>query len=170
MHKLEEGELEFDFTTALNSLKFDQKDPTLPNYHDLQNMARVDFIVEMQNDIYFIEVKDPSNPRAVNRAGFMQKIVNGTLVSSLKNKYLYTFFFRWAENRLKKSVHYLCLITLDSADILTINSQLKQIYLVKQLSTNSSRWSRVPLASCQVHNITTWSAVFPDWPITRTTP
>ena len=47
-------------------MKFDQNDPSHPEYYGLQNMPRVDFIVEMEEEIYFIEVKDPKRPDAVD--------------------------------------------------------------------------------------------------------
>jgi len=169
MSKLRENALEIDFTGALHAMKFDQNDPAQPAYHDLQNMPRVDFVVELQDSIYFIEVKDPGRPDAVDIGGtkLLKKIVSGTLEASLIEKYLFTFFFRWAEDRLNKSVHYISLITLESAMLLTISDGIeKQLSL---LSKKSSRWTRLPLASCQVHNIDTWAAVFPRWPVTRIT-
>ncbi len=171
MHELDEGKLKFNFTDAEKSMKFDQSDSSLPNYHDLNNMPRVDFIVELQDDIYFIEVKDPGQPGAAdaNSTKFFKKVVDGTLVASLVEKYIFTFLFRWAEVALNKSVHYVCLITLDSSSLLPIMEDLNNQF-AQHLNTSSIRWNRLPLASCQVHNITTWTAVFPDWPITRITP
>ena len=167
MNKLEENGLEFDFTDALHVLKFDQKDPSHSEFHDLQNMPRVDFVVELHNSIYFIEVKDPGRPDAVDVGAtkFLKKIENGTLESSLIEKYIYTLIFRWAENKLDKSIHYVSLMTLESGQLMPILDRLeKQLVL---LSKKSIRWNRSPLLSCQIHNIETWAAVFPKWPVTR---
>ena len=46
---------EFDFTDATDAFLFDQQDASLPNYHDLPDFSRVDFIVELPEDILFIE-------------------------------------------------------------------------------------------------------------------
>ena len=169
MNKLQEDGLQIDFVGAKHAMKFDQNDPTHPEYHDLQNMPRVDFIVEMEDAIYFVEVKDPGRPDAVDVGGtkLLKKIVDGTLEASLIEKYLFSFFFRWAERRLEKSVHYISLITLESPLLQPIIDGLDR--QLTHLSKKSVRWNREPLASCQVHNIETWEAVFPDWPVTRLT-
>lgn len=151
-------------------MKFDQNDPTQPEYHDLQNMPRVDFIVETEEAIYFIEVKDPGRPDAVDIGGtkLLKKIVDGTLEASLIEKYIFSFFFRWAERRLEKSIHYVSLITLDSPMLQPIIDGLEKQLI--NFSKKSIRWEREPLASCQVHNLETWQAVFPHWPVTRLVP
>lgn len=169
MAKLTENGLQIDFVgvDAAHAFKFDQNDKTLPNYHDLQNMPRVDFIVELTDSIYFIEVKDPGRPDAIDIGGtkLLRKIVDGTLEASLIEKYLFSFFFRWAEDHLSKSVHYVSLITLESGLLQPIITALDT--QLSKLSARSARWIREPLASCQVHNIETWEAVFPEWPVTR---
>ena len=116
MKKLEEGGLEIEFTNAQSTLKFDQNDMAHADFHDLQNMPRVDFIVELPEAIFFVELKDPGQPDAIDDSGsrFLKKIENGTLEASLIEKYLFSFFFRWAENELDKSIHYICLITIES--------------------------------------------------------
>lgn len=167
MNKLEENSLQIDFVGAQSAMKFDQKDPAHLEYHDLKNMPRVDFIVETKEAIYFIEVKDPGRPDAVDVGAtkLLKKIVAGTLEASLIEKYIFSFFFRWAERRLEKSVHYISLITLESPMLQPISDGLER--QLTHLSKNSVRWEREPLASCQVHNLETWQAVFPDWPVTR---
>lgn len=169
MHKLHENGLQIDFVGAKHAMKFDQNDPGHPEYHDLQNMPRVDFIVEMEEDIYFIEVKDPGRPDAVDVGSkkFFKKIVDGTLEASLIEKYIYSFFFRWAERRLEKSVHYISLITMESALLQPIMEGVEK--QLANLAKKSVRWVREPLATCQVHNIETWQAVFPHWPVKRLT-
>jgi hypothetical protein len=169
VNKLQENGLQINFIGAQHVMKFDQNDPEHSEYHDLQNMPRVDFIVEMEKDIYFVEVKDPGRPDAVDIGAtkLLKKIVAGTLEASLIEKYLFSFFFRWAERRLEKSVHYVSLITLESALLQPIIDGLERQMI--NLSKKSVRWEREPLASCQVHNIETWQAVFPHWPIKRLT-
>ena len=167
MNKLEENGLQIDFVGAQYAMKFDQNNPGHPEYHDLQNMPRVDFIVETEEAIYFVEVKDPGRPDAVDVGGtkLLKKIVDGTLEASLIEKYIFSFFFRWAERRLEKSVHYVSLITLESPMLQPIIDGLERQLI--NFSKKSVRWDREPLASCQVHNLETWQAVFPHWPVTR---
>lgn len=165
--KLAENDLEIDFTNVSVALKFDQTDAAHADFHDIGTMPRVDFVVEFNDEIYFVEIKDPGqpNPVDVGNAKLLKKIANGTLEASLVEKYLYSFFYRWAEDRLQKSVHYVCLITLESPMLLPIAEGLEK--QLKLLASRSRRWVRKPLASCQVHNIDTWNTVFPDWPVTR---
>jgi hypothetical protein len=167
VNKLEENSLQIDFVGAQSAMKFDQKDPAHLEYHDLKNMPRVDFIVETEEAIYFIEVKDPGRPDAVDVGAtkLLKKIVTGTLEASLIEKYIFSFFFRWAERRLEKSVHYISLITLESPMLQPISDGLERQLI--NFSKKSTRWEREPLASCQVHNLETWQAVFPHWPVTR---
>ncbi len=167
MNRLVEDDLQIDFVGAEHVLKFDQNDSVHPEFHDLPNMPRVDFIVEMEDSIYFVEVKDPGRPDAVDVSStkFLRKVVAGTLEASLIEKYLYSFFFRWAETQLEKSVHYISLITLESPLLQPIIDGLER--QLTNFSRKSIRWNREPLASCQVHNIETWQVAFPHWPITR---
>ncbi|MFI8643912.1 hypothetical protein ACIGJK_03785 [Pseudomonas iridis] len=167
---LTEDGLQINFNGAQRAMKFDQKDPSLPDFHDLQNMPRVDFIVETDKSIYFIEIKDPGRPDAVDVGGtkLLKKIVSGTLEASLIEKYIFSFFYRWAECELDKSVHYVSLITLESALLQPIVDGMERLMI--NFSKKSHRWSREPLASCQIHNIETWQAVFPHWPVTRLAP
>ena len=167
MKKLVEDRLQIDFTDAIDAFKFDQNDPTHVDFHDIGTMPRVDFVVEMEHEIFFIELKDPGRPDAVDIGStkLLKKIENGTLDASLIEKYLFTFFFRWAENKLHKSIHYICLITLESPQLLPLTERLET--QLAHFFNSSVRWVRKPLASCQVHNIETWTGVFPNWPVKR---
>ena len=53
-----EGELHFDFQKTLHAMLFDQQKSGEDNYHDIEEMPRVDFIVEKEDELFFIEVKD----------------------------------------------------------------------------------------------------------------
>lgn len=169
MNEHEELDLAIAFKNAETPpIKFDQKDRNHADYHDLANMPRVDFIVEVDNAIYFIELKDTNRPDAADlgSATFMKKIADGKLEQSLAEKYLYTFFFRWAEDKLdKKQVHYVCLITLDDPMVNILADDLATT--LRHLMNSSKRWMRQPLASCQVHSLQSWAEAFPEWPIRR---
>lgn len=166
MNELEELDLAITFTNAVVlPLKFDQRDSNHAEFHDLANMPRVDFVVELDSDIYFIELKDTSRPDAADVGGatFMKKIANGKVEQSLAEKYLYTFFFRWAEMQLNKQVHYVCLITLEDPMVNILADDLATT--LRHLLKPSKRWSLQPLASCQVHSLQSWTETFPEWPI-----
>ena len=168
MNELEELDLAIDFQdAAVPPLKFDQQDRNLADYHDLENMPRVDFVVELDSDIYFIELKDTNRPDAADPGGatFMKKIANGKVEQSLAEKYLYTFFFRWAEGKLNKHIHYVCLITLEDPMVNILADDLAKT--LRHLRTPSGRWIKKPLASCQIHSLQSWKETFPQWPVRR---
>lgn len=62
--KLRERDLEIDFTNAIDAIVFDQMKADQPGYHGIGQMHRVDFVVELEEAILFVEVKDPGNPKA----------------------------------------------------------------------------------------------------------
>jgi len=168
MNELEELDLAIAFKNAVAPpMKFDQRDDNHNDFHDLVNMPRVDFVVELDNEVYFIELKDTNRPDAADLGGatFMKKIANGKVEQSLAEKYLYTFFFRWAESQLNKQVHYVCLITLEDPMVNILADDLATT--LRHLLKSSKRWTRQPLASCQVHSLQSWAEAFPEWPIRR---
>lgn len=167
MHKLREKDIEIDFAGALNALRFDQDDRNSPEYHDLRNMNRVDFVVETEQLIYFIEVKDPSRADLddVKRKPILRKIQSGELEDSYVNKYICTFLFRWAEGKLDKSVRYIVLVTLEAPLLLSLNECLQNRF--DRVRRKSNRWIRLPLESCEAHNLDTWNKCYPMWPVSR---
>jgi len=165
--KLEERGIEIEFTDALDAIIFDQMDRNHPNYHGISDMHRVDFVVEFPLDIVFVELKDPANPRArpESIADFHREIQNGTLAHTLAEKFVDTFFYRWAEDKLSKHVHYLCLVTLEHELLQSLSDDLAR--RLSPAGKVSSRWQRHPLRSCHIFNIQTWNQSFPKWPAKR---
>lgn len=111
--KLRERDLEIDFTDAIDAIVFDQMKANKPNYHGIAEMHRVDFVVELEEAILFVEVKDPGNPRAQAEGleKFYAELKSGTLGDTFAAKFIDTFLYRWAEERLHKPVHYISLVT-----------------------------------------------------------
>lgn len=167
MLRLREKDIEIDFAGALNAFRFDQDDSNSPEYHDLRNMNRVDFVVETEDLIYFIEVKDPGRADLDDekRKPILRKLENGDLEDSYVNKYICTFLFRWAEGKLEKSVRYLILITWEAPLILSLNECLQRRF--DRIRRKSTRWIRLPLDSCEAHNLDTWNESYPKWKATR---
>lgn len=165
--KLRERDIEIDFTNAVDTLVFDQMKSGQPNYHGIGEMHRVDFIVELDEAILFVEVKDPGNPKAQEKGlqKFRDELNDGTLSSTFASKFIDSFFYRWAEDRLSKEIHYLSLVTLEGEVLPNFSDEI-----AKKLSPtdkNSPRWKRHPVKNCQVFNIETWNENFPKWPVTR---
>ena len=96
--KLRERDLEIDFTDAIDAIVFDQMKADKPGYHGVGQMHRVDFVVELEKAILFVEVKDPGNPKAQAEglAKFHGELQDGTLSDTFAAKFIDTFLYRWA--------------------------------------------------------------------------
>lgn len=165
--KLRERDIEIEFTDAIDGLVFDQMNSGQPNYHGIGEMHRVDFIVEFPEAIVFVEVKDPGNPLAQEKGlrKFQGDLNGGTLSSTFASKFIDSFFYRWAENKLSKTVHYLSLVTLENEVLPNLSDEIAR--RLPPAGKNSVRWQRHPVQNCQVFNIETWNENFPKWPVTR---
>lgn len=166
--KLRERDLEIDFTDALNAIVFDQMKAGQPGYHGVGQMHRVDFVVELEEAILFVEVKDPGNPkaRAEGLAKFHGELQDGTLSETFAAKFIDTFLYRWAEECLHKPVHYVSLVTLeDSALLPNFSDEIAR--KLPPMGKAVPRWKRQLAENCQVFNIDLWNASFPKWPAAR---
>lgn len=165
---LMERDLEFNFQDALEAIVFDEMtDKDSPNYHGIGAMHRVDFVVELEEAILFVEVKDPSNPNAQpkQQRKFLNKVQDGTLSNDFVSKFMDSFIYRWAENKTGKPIHYISLVTLDEE--LLSNLSDKIIAKLPPMNHEVPRWKRKLVNNVQVFNIDTWNTCFPKWPVRR---
>lgn len=164
---LEEKDLRFDFSGSVDAFVFDQMDSSLPNYHGIDEMSKVDFIVETEESILFIEVKDPDCPNCSEEgvSRFHTKLNNGTLPKSFASKFIDTFLYRWAEDKLTKPIHYLSLVTIDNAQVVYLTDEIAK--KIPPLGKDAPRWSRQLFQNCQVFNMEMWNEIFPQWPVSR---
>ncbi len=161
----------FDFTDALSVFVFDEKDKTKPNYHGLP-MKAVDIIAEFPAAYVFIEMKDFNDPSSYDTKDFAaedelkaKRYAFKWLKNYLKYKFRDTYLFRYAEQKVEKPIHYICLLTFDNA----LNT-LVQKTLSRELPVGmaSKRWKQTLVQSCQVVNLVKWNQNFPKWPVSRT--
>lgn len=157
---LQEGNLKFNFTNAVDGFKFDETDKNNEHYHGLSHcMKAVDFIVELETDYLLVEVKDFHDPEQYNDSESFKKLKN-----NLKTKLRDSLLYRFAEDQLDKPVRYLCLMTLEDA----LNSRLmKEIKRIIPEGISSKRWKRPLVKSCIVANINRWNRNFPKWKVRR---
>ena len=166
MTTLKEGNLQITFPPAANARKFDD-DAT----HGLSHcMKSVDFIVEEDDRVLFIELKDPENPRAPDRkkVAFVESLNSGRLEDDLKYKYRDSFLYEWARGNVGKPIHYWILIAigeLTDADLLARTDEIKRTLPLR--GPKSGMWRRSLAAGCVVFNIQTWNQHLPEYPITR---
>ena len=166
--KLRERDLEIDFTDAIDAIVFDQMKADKPGYHGVGQMHRVDFVVELEKAILFVEVKDPGNPKAQAEglAKFHGELQDGTLSDTFAAKFIDTFLYRWAEDCLNKPVHYVSLVTLGDSSLLP-NFSDEIAKKLPPMGKSVPRWQRQLAENCQVFNIDLWNQSFQKWPATR---
>ncbi len=165
---LSERDLEFSFEDAIDAIVFDEvKNKTLPNYHGVSAMSRVDFVVELPAAILFVEVKDPCNPRAkakdVNK--FKRTVEDGTLSSVFASKFIDTFIYRWAEDKINKPIHYINLVTLEEELLGVLSDEITS--KLPPMNHDVPRWQKKLVNNVQVFNIESWNENFPKWPVRR---
>ncbi len=159
---------EFDFTDAIDVFVFDEKDKTKPHFHGLP-MKAIDIIAELEEAYLFVEMKNFDNPAMYNESNattdeeIQQSKDNFKwLKNYLKYKYRDSFLFRYAEQKIDKPIHYLCLLTLDNALNIRLQKELRRELPVGK---TSNRWQLEIVKSCQVLNIAKWNTTFPKWPV-----
>jgi hypothetical protein len=164
---LQEGDLSFDFSDAIGGFNFDQMDPSKDNYHGISDMCRVDFVVELDDVCLFVEVKDPKHPRARSEGteDFLEKLKSGKLGDSIAKKLMDSFVYRWAEKKINKPLHYLCLINIEPGLLPNLTDEISKKLPPQKKPVE--RWQRSFLENCQIFNIDTWNANFPKWRVSR---
>lgn len=161
---LQESQLEIRLPEGVRGRRFDG------NEHKLSHcMKAVDFIVELPDRLYFIEVKDPDQSAdEIRRLEFAKRLGSGEIDNDLKIKFRDTWIYEWAERRISKPVFYLVLIALEqltAAELQARNSGLK-----KQLPLNGPDgrpWQKSFASGCAVFNIAAWNRSFPEMPVRR---
>jgi len=161
----------FDFTDALDAFVFDEKDKTKKTYHG-QPMKRVDIVVELKEAYLYIEIKDFFDPNSYDtKSSKDEKSLEKKqdkfkwLKKYLKYKYRDSYLYRHAEQKVDKTIHYICLLTFENAQNTTIQKALRQELPVGKAS---QRWKQELVNSCQVVNVERWNQQFPKWPVTKT--
>lgn len=162
----------FNFEDAIDAFKFDQNDPGQPHYHGVP-MKAVDIIAEFDNAYVFIELKELNElseydiATATNEEEAKQKnAAFKWLKNYLKYKYRDSYLYRYAEDKVDKPVHYICLLNFDNS----LCSKMKK-FLAKELPVGhkSRRWNHIIASSCQVMNMQRWETEYPKWKITPQT-
>ena len=171
--RIEADGFEFYFPDAIHAFRFDEQDKVTPHFHGLSHaMKAVDLVVELPTHYLFIEIKDfhagddydfkrisDAEQRASRQSRFNH------LREVLKHKFRDTWLYRWAEGKIDKPVHFLCLLTLDNGLLGAMNKELRRELPIKPAGP---RWTRALAQSCIVLNPERWNESFPKWPVART--
>ena len=164
---------EFRFSDALDAYVFDEKDSTKPTFHGAP-MKGVDIVAEFEDAYIYVELKDYDDPsvydvaRAINDDE--RKACQDAfkwLKNYLKYKFRDSHLYRFAEGKVDKPVHFICVLTFDNAlNSRTLNELKRELPVGKK----SRRWTQALAKSCQVVNLDKWNDVFPKWPANRIAP
>jgi hypothetical protein len=133
-------------------------------------MKAVDFIVELDDRVLFIEFKDPEHPAAQpkDRQTFLQKFLSGALDADLKTKYRDSFLYEWASAQATKPAYYLVLIAasaLSEAELLARTDALRR--QIPVFGPENKPWKKPFVYGCAVMNIDAWNKVLPHYPVSR---
>ena len=157
---LDEGKWRFNFSDAVGGFKFDEQKKESPHFHGLSHcMKAVDFVVELNTQYLFVEVKDILDP-----SEYADGAKFNDLVKALVTKFRDSFLYRWAENKTDKPVRYLCLVELENALVSRLMDELKRQLPEKGMD---GRWVQPIAAACIVANAARWNASFPEWQIAQ---
>lgn len=156
--KLKEKNIAIDFDDSLRVKKFDDRS------HGLSHcMKAVDFIVEDDKKVFFIEFKDPDHPGAKeeDREKFLEKFKSAKIDEELKYKYRDSFLYEYAAGNLsEKPIIYLIMINakaLSPAALLAKNDTLKKTLPVGKPIDS---WIKPIVHSCLVISFQTWNRQF----------
>ena len=163
-----EGDLRIVCPSNARVRKFDSSS------HELSHsMKAVDFIVDWQGELRFIEFKDPQHPGA--RSGqvdeFIQNFQSENLDADLVRKFRDSFVYEWASmarGMEPPTIHYFVLIALDTlrrSDLFRRTEALKN--KIPACNRSPKIWNRCIMEGCGVFNIQAWNHTFPEFPVSR---
>lgn len=134
-------------------------------------MKCVDIVAEFKEAYVYVELKDYDDPSIYDVLGATNDDEKESrqksfkwLKNYLKYKFRDSYLYRYAEQKVDKPVHYVCLITFDNALNSRMQKSLKQELPVGKASR---RWVKALATSCHVVNLDKWNENFPKWPVTR---
>lgn len=153
MTVLSENDLEFDFGSAMEAIKFDDD-----GLHNPSTMKRVDFIAEYADRSVFLEIKDPDQPGATNPAAFKTKLLTGNLIPDLAGKYRESCWFRSHSGQVIKPMYYIVLISMANLEPALLLA--KQDELKKSLPITHKEWSAPCAAGCAIVNLDQYKKQF----------
>lgn len=162
------ADLEFSFPDHAIWDELDKQGVKLP-----VQMKFVDLVIERENDILLVEIKDPSNKRtpADERARYFKRLSdNSILTEELTPKARSSYTFLHLMERDTKPFKYVVLIGLDAYDPVQQKALLtgfKDRLLADIRCETDTPWRRQHIADCVVVSVDIWNETFADWPVAR---
>ena len=164
MTTLQEGELRISLPETASGRNFD--DPA----HGLSHcMKAVDWIIEMPDRVYFIEVKDPDARGAAarpERDKHIEDLRAGHLDDALTGKFRDSFLYEWACGKDDKPISYFVVIACSALDDALLQSRTDGLKRRLPAGLQPS-WRRAIAQDCLVFNVEKWNRAFPRFPLER---
>ncbi len=156
---LEEGDLRFDFTAAVDAYHFDTGVAT----HRPDHWKGVDLIVEEPDRRLFIEVKDSLHPNAQPKNAARAQAAERQPAFAqciLGPKALYSYLYLHLMEAEERPTDYVVLIT-DLSD-----SELPPATSLVERAVRRP-WTRRYVRHCRVVNLSAWERLLPSYPVVR---
>ncbi len=163
-----DADLEFSFPDELVWEELDRQGVKLP-----VQMKFVDLVIERDEDVLLVEIKDPSNkevPVAERQSYFKRLSDNSILTQELTPKARGSYTFLHLMERDAKPFKYVVLLGLDAFDPKQQKALLtgfKDRLLADIRCETDTPWRRQHIADCVVLSVDIWNKTFADWPVTR---
>ncbi len=162
------AELQFDFPDGLNWSELDRQGVKLP-----VRMKFVDLVIERNEDILLVEIKDPSNSRCPDqeRKSYLKRLAdNSVLTQELTPKARDSYLYLHLMERDTKPFKYVVLLGLDAFDPhaqKAVMTGFKDRLLASIREESFEAWRRKHIADCIVLSVESWNQFFPEWPLHR---
>ena len=161
---LREGELQVELPTPAQGRKFDDRT------HGLSHcMKAVDWIVDLPDKVYFVEVKDLDANAATQhdqRNQYRENLNAGLKDEDFVRKFRDSFIYQWACGQVDKPIFYLVVIAcraLDNAMLVQRTDALRR----KLPSGVQKVWKQTIAKDVMVLNERTWNEQFSNFPMAR---
>jgi len=132
-------------------------------------MKAVDWILDLPEHIYFVEVKDPEAPEARGYREddrFLQGFLAGELTANLVAKFRDSFLYEWACNRVDRPISFYVIVASDALDVAQLVTRTDE--LKRRLPAGAPAVGTRSIAhDCCVFNVAKWNEVFPQYPLSR---
>ena len=161
---LREGELQVQLPASAQGRKFDDK------AHGLSHcMKAVDWLIELPDGVYFVEVKDLDAGGAARheaRRAYFDDLGAGRKDGDFVAKFRDSFIYQWACERVDKPIFYLVVIAYGGFDKAMLLHRAEA--LRRRLPAGTPKAWRRPIAEdVLVFNEETWNEQLPDFAIER---
>ena len=161
MKTMQEEDLIFDVSSALNAEKFDDNQL----HGNKSTIKRVDFIIEHADEVIFLEVKDPDLPGASNPEKLKRDLMGGNLIPDLASNYRDTLFFSSLRKEYEKPITYVVLISMESLDDALLLA--KTDVLKGALPMEHKSWSKNSVDSCVILKLDAYKKIYGDGAVWR---